>query len=253
MSRGSHDSSLVEKLAATEYAIYSSPGHTRRTPFGTFVSIPGFPTRWDANQMFGVHCEKDQTNALLSHLQMFYEGTGAGFRKLAFHDARTAEHLPYSLLSLGWDCQRHLMMILGARSAAVPDPKVVIRTVPFDGPELTRVYDDLEELRYRQAQDIRLGGEALIAELDGAPAGATGWFVAGGVARFRLIHTVAGFRRRGVATALIREVIRRTASPGIRPLCIHCPENGPIDLYRNLGFQTRGVLWYCVRQDGCGN
>jgi GNAT superfamily N-acetyltransferase len=141
------------------------------------------------------------------------------------------------------------MMTLDTLSEAAPDPGVSIRTVPFVAAELTRVYDDLEELRYRQSQDIRLGGEALIAEIGGVPAGATGWFVAGGVARFRLIHSIAGHRRRGVATALIREVIRRTASRGIRPLCIHCPEKGPIGLYRGLGFQTQGVLWYCVRQD----
>jgi GNAT superfamily N-acetyltransferase len=143
-----------------------------------------------------------------------------------------------------------MMMTRGTLPEAGPHlPGVSIRTVPFDAAELTRVYDDPEELRYRHAQDIRLGGEVLLAEMDGAPAGATGWFLAGGIARFRLIHTVAGYRRRGVAAALIREVIQRTASRGIRRLCIHCPEKGPIGLYRGLGFQTQGVLWYCVRLD----
>jgi GNAT superfamily N-acetyltransferase len=249
MSRGSPDSPLAEKLAATEYAIYSSPGHMHRSRFGIFVSLPDFPTRWDANQMFQVRCEKDQIDALLPELETLYKGTVAGFRKLAFHHAPTAEHLPDALLSLGWNCQRHMMMTLGTLPEAAPDPRVSVHGVAFDAAELARIYDDLDELRYRQAQDIRLGGEALIAEMDGEPVGATGWFVVDGIARFRLIHTIPGSRRRGVATALIREVVRRTRSRGIRQICIHCPEKGPIGLYRGLGFQTQGLLWYCVRQD----
>jgi GNAT superfamily N-acetyltransferase len=249
MSHSNPDSLLVDKLAATEYAVYSSPGHMLRTRFGIFVSMADFPTRWDANQMFQVHCEKNQTGALLSDLETLYKGTDAGFRKLAFHEATTAKHLPDALLSLGWDCQRHLMMTLGASPEAAPDPNVSIRSVAFDAVELARIYDDLEELRYRQAQDIRLGGEALIAEMDGEPVGATGWFLVDGIARFRLLHTIPSCRRRGVATALIREVVRRTRSQGIYPLCIHCPEKGPAGLYRTLGFQTQGLLWYCVRED----
>ena len=249
MQRAWSDALLAEKLAATEYAIYNSPGHTHRSRFGLFVSIPGFPTRWDANQLFQVCCEARQTDALLLELERLYKATGAAFRKLAFHDAATANHLPDSLLSRGWDCQRHMMMTCDTLPEAAPAPGVSIRTVPYDASELTRVYDDPEELRYRQAQDVRLGGEVLIAEIGGAPVGATGWFVVDGFARFRLIHTVAAYRRRGVATELIREISRRTACRGIRQLCIHCPESGPLGLYRGLGFQTRGVLWYCVRRN----
>jgi GNAT superfamily N-acetyltransferase len=241
--------SLIEKLAATEYAIYSSPGHMHRSRFGIFVLIPGFPTRWDANQMFQVRCEKNQTDALLSELETLYQGTGADFRKLAFHHAPTARHLPDTLLSSGWDCQRHWMMTLGRIPEAGPDTRLSIRGVAYDAAELAHIYDDLEELRYRQAQDRRLGGETLIAEIGGEPVGATGWFVVDGIARFRLIHTVPRFRRRGVATALIREVVARTRTQAIRRLCIHCPEKGPLSLYQGLGFQSRGLLWYCVRQD----
>ena len=240
--------SLADKLAATEYAIYSSPAHLHPGRFGIFVSIPDFPTRWDANQMFDLRCKKDQIPDLLSDLETLYKPTGAGFRKLAFHHTATARHLPDTLLFLGWDCRRHWMMTLDAFPEIPPNPSVAIRTVPFHAAELALIYDDPEELRYRQAQDDRLAGEALIAEIAGEPAGATGWFLVDGIARFRLIHTVPSHRRRGVAAALIREVVRRTSDRGIRRLCLHCPEQGPLRLYQSLGFQIRGLLWYCVRE-----
>jgi len=239
---------MIERLAATEYAIYSSPGHMHRSRFGVFVHIPDFPTRWDANQIFNVRCEKGHTDSFLSELEALYEGTGVSFRKLAFHHTPTAEHLIPTLVASGWDCQRAWMMILSDAPEIPANPQLSIRSVSFHSRELGRIYDDAEELRYRQAQDDRLGGETLIAEAGGVPVGTTGWFVVGGIARFRPVHTIPSYRRRGVATALIRHIIEQTKSHGIQQLCIQCSEHGPVSLYHGLGFKTQGEMWCCVRR-----
>jgi GNAT superfamily N-acetyltransferase len=210
------------------------------------VSIPDFPTRWDANQLFDVQCPSGEAEALLADLEQLYGRRPAAFRKLAFHCTETASHLLPVLLGSGWRCRRHWMMTLNAFPEVEAARELKIREVPFHDPGLDRVYDDPEELRYRRSQDRRLGGGALIAEIGGVPAGATGWFVVDGIVRFRLLHTVEGYRRRGVATALIQAVVERTRSDGIGELCIHCPEDGPARLYRNLGFEAKGELWYCV-------
>lgn len=237
---------LAARLANTEYAIYRSPEETRRTPFGSFVQISDFPTRWDANQMFDVRCKEEQSRTFLTFLDSLYETSGIRFRKLALHHPATAAHLIPTLREAGWDCRRHLMMTLGDFHDSPPDPRFTIRRVDSHSAELNQIYEDNEELRYRRSQDARLGGEILIAEASGVPVGATGWFVVNGIARFRLIETVLQYRRCGVATALVRYVAQRTRSEGIRTLCLHCPEMGPQSLYASLDFKARADLWYCV-------
>lgn len=234
------------KLANTEYAIYRSPEDTRRTPFGFFVQIPDFPTRWDANQVFDVRCKEDQSRDFLAFLDSLYKTSGIRFRKLALHHPATAAHLIPTLREAGWDCQRHLMMTLDDSPDSPLDTRFSIRRVDLHSAELNEIYEDNEELRYRRSQDARLGGEILIAEAAGVPVGATGWFVVDGIARFRLIETVPQYRRYGVATALIRYIAQRTRNEGVRTLCLHCPEMGPQDLYKRLGFKAHGELWYCV-------
>src|SRR6185437_4478039 len=234
------------RLANTEYAIYHSPQETRRTPFGFFVQIPDFPTRWDANQMFDVRCKEHQSQGFLEFLDSQYKPSGIRFRKLALHHPSTAAHLIPTLREAGWDCRRHLMMTLDDLHDSPADTRFSIRRVDSHSAELNQIYEDNEELRYRRSQDARLGGEVLIAETAGVPVGATGWFAVDGIARFRLIETLPQYRRCGVATALVRYVAQRTRSEGIRTLCLHCPETGPQSLYAKLGFKTQGELWYCV-------
>jgi GNAT superfamily N-acetyltransferase len=127
----------------------------------------------------------------------------------------------------------------------------MVRAVPFDDPDDHRAaiakanHGHLRALGYRQAQDPRLGGEALIGYVDDRPVGTTGWFIVDGVARFRPVSTIASYRRRGVATTLIRYVQDHPAVAAADGLVIYCSDDGPVPLYEQLGFVRYYEQWSC--------
>ena len=86
-----------------------------------------------------------------------------------------------------------------------------------------------------------------MAYLDGAPVGTTGWFAVGGIARFRQVATREPFRRRGVATTMLRHV---QDHPGVRSqdaLMIYCEAPATIAFYERLGFRKAGIMWEVSR------
>jgi len=93
----------------------------------------------------------------------------------------------------------------------------------------------------------------VIAELDGSPAGAT-WarlltaerpgygYVADDVPELTL-GVAAGFRRRGVARAVLTELITQARAASYRQLSLSVdPDNPARKLYESLGFHKVGVV-----------
>jgi hypothetical protein len=243
-----------DRLAATEYAVFHDPERTTRTPFGWFTHNPDFPFRHDANQLFDVRCRPEDVDALLAELDRCYAGTGRPFRKLCFHDPETARHLVPTLERRGWSVRRTWMMVHRHPPRRAPNPAVEVRVVPFhdpDGPRAAVALADggtAEAMRYRQHSDPRLGGELLVGFLDGQPAGRTGWFVVGGIARHRPVRTRALYRNRGVATTLLLHIQRHPAVRAADALTIFVNEDGPIPLYEQLGFVKSAPIWSALRR-----
>lgn len=244
----SHD---VDRLAATEYAVHANPDCVQQTRFGRFVHDERFPTRHDAHQLFDVRCGPRDVDALLAEVDAMYAATGVRFRKLTFHDASTVGVLVPELRARGWSCRRENLLPFARAPVRQASEDVEVRAVPFDDPDGHRATvalgtaGHLRALRYRQTQDPRLGGEALIGFVDGRAAGTTGWFVADGIARFRPVSTIPKHRRRGVATSLIRYVQQHPDVRGADGLVIFCGDDGPIPLYEQLGFVRRFEQWTC--------
>ena len=82
-------------------------------------------------------------------------------------------------------------------------------------------------------------GLFLLAELDGEPAGCGGWRSLGdGRAEIKRMFTVAAFRHRGVARAVLAELERTAAAAGIGELVLETGAVQPeaIALYLSAGY-----------------
>jgi RimJ/RimL family protein N-acetyltransferase len=104
---------------------------------------------------------------------------------------------------------------------------------------------DVERRRRRLLEDVE-GGHAivLVAEAAGEPVGQLGLHLAPyGVADLGML-VVAGWRGRGVGTALLAEAVRRAREAGAHKLALQVwPHNtAAIALYERFGFQREGYL-----------
>ena len=85
-------------------------------------------------------------------------------------------------------------------------------------------------------------GRFLLARVAGEPASVVGFYEG----EDRFIHHLATrvpFRRRGIASRLLSEVLAHARERGCRSTIINAAENGrPVGLYRSLGF-TDEVYW----------
>ena len=104
---------------------------------------------------------------------------------------------------------------------------------------------DLERRRQRMVEDIE-GAHAiiLVAEADGEPVGQLGLELARyGVADLGML-VAAGWRGRGVGTALMAEAVERARAAGAHKIALQVwPHNAAaIALYERFGFQREGYL-----------
>jgi RimJ/RimL family protein N-acetyltransferase len=104
---------------------------------------------------------------------------------------------------------------------------------------------DVERRRRRFLEDVE-GDDAvvLVAEADGKPVGQLGLQLARyGVADLGML-VAAGWRGRGVGTALLAEAVRRARQAGAHKIALQVwPHNAAaIALYERFGFQREGYL-----------
>jgi len=104
---------------------------------------------------------------------------------------------------------------------------------------------DAEELRRRLTlRRAEMGGQGrfLLARVAGEPASVVAFYEG----EDRFVHHLATrvpFRRRGIASRLLKEVLAGALERGCRSTIINAAENGrPVGLYRSLGF-TDEVYW----------
>lgn len=243
--------SLLDRMAETEYFLFRDPEYTAKSEFGTFISHPGFSSRYDCNQLFECSCTPGREKDFWGELGRLYEGRGLAFRKISGHDPVSFSVLEPFLSKAGWIFSKVRIMLWEAESEIPENPAVTVKAVDPFSPDLKMLYTEKSQSKdgggldqgfaYHRSQTGRTKVEWLVAYLDGSPAGNTGWFVTGGMAGFTWVGTRREFRRRGVATSLIRHVQRSPrAAPGA--LTILANEQGA-SLYRKLGFKDKGMLW----------
>jgi GNAT superfamily N-acetyltransferase len=89
-------------------------------------------------------------------------------------------------------------------------------------------------------------------EIDGGRAGFAALVIRGGTGYVDNVVTFREFRRRGVATAMLRRIVREAASAGCERLYLLAADPGPIRLYERLGFRDVGpvVGWVKALEEG---
>jgi ribosomal protein S18 acetylase RimI-like enzyme len=97
-------------------------------------------------------------------------------------------------------------------------------------------------LRWNQEVLAPTGRRYFVARRDGEVTGTGSIHLAGGVAYVDDIVTFQGHRRQGVATAVVRRLVREAAAAGADATFLLADEPNPIRLYRSLGFAETGRI-----------
>lgn len=93
------------------------------------------------------------------------------------------------------------------------------------------------------------GAGVQLRELLPRPAGTTGRLVQGPQGLIVNVYTERAWRRRGVAAALMRELLRWCRSHGIESLVLHASDEGR-PLYEKIGFKDTNEMRYEGTGDG---
>ena len=236
----------LSRLAETEYVGLADPAISRETEFGSFALRPDFPNRRDANQLCRVRCKPGDAARLLVAVEDLYAGTGLAFRKVSGHDPDTWDVLAPALEAAGWRVFRTAMKVHRAASSRPRSRDLEIRAVDARSPDLEALYTTDGQLdggfAFARGESARLGGEHLVGYADGKPACCSGWYVVGGIARFRHVYTAPWARGRGYAGTLIQHVQAHSTVRAQDALVIFVGEDGPAPLYDALGFRTAGTF-----------
>jgi ribosomal protein S18 acetylase RimI-like enzyme len=129
--------------------------------------------------------------------------------------------------------------------------RATVRRLPAE--DVPRFIEDADSEAEPDAEDLRrrttlrraeMGGQGrfLLARVAGEPASVVAFYEG----KDRFVHHLATrvpFRRRGIASPLLKEVLAGARERGCRSTIISAAESGhPVGLYRSLGF-TDEVYW----------
>ena len=236
------------RLAETTYALYAGPEHITTTPFGRLAADPRCPTEW---RFFDAHCGPDQVDALLQTVDACYPPEQK-VRAIVGHDPATCTYLHPHLTRLGYQFFEQQLLVHEHPPELTANPAVTIQAVDaatdqaYYNVGLKQASPLVHE--HRRIQDIRLGGEGLIAWLDGEPVGYGGWFIHGGLVRYRRLGTLPHARKKHVCTTIVRYVQNHPTVRAQQALIIGGSggATGTTGIYQRCGFVQRGSLWMFV-------
>ncbi|MEM7129550.1 MAG: GNAT family N-acetyltransferase [Chloroflexota bacterium] len=244
------------RLAETEYIYFVNPDYTIETKFGLFQNHPEHRHRFDAHQLAKCHCLPGQADELLMMLTRMYESTLLNYRYIMGHDLDTFDYLAPILQAQGWQTGLIWMFTFDEEPQREANSRIEIHT--FDALnrkeiDLPNVYQYVkgrhkEDLRFYCSNDYRVGGEWVIAYLDGKPVSSTGWYIHDGLARFRPVATIPSAEGKGAATTLIRHIQSHPIVQAQERLVLLCREDGPTSFYEQLGFVKQAPMWEALLQ-----
>jgi N-acetylglutamate synthase-like GNAT family acetyltransferase len=218
--------------------------------FGTAVLTPELPLRYDSNYLV-VESLPDGVSAaeLADEAERVQGSAGLGHRLLFFRDAALGKRLAPDFAGLGWEEQRHVVMVHRRRSERRTDITIVrevaesdlrpareavIRTYPWGTPEVAEQLLDAKRLIAVEARFFAVvvgGSVATYADL----------YLEGDVAQIEDVATVPERRGRGYASAIVLRVAAEARAAGAELVFLVADAGDwPKELYRRLGFDEVG-------------
>jgi N-acetylglutamate synthase-like GNAT family acetyltransferase len=106
--------------------------------------------------------------------------------------------------------------------------------------EVTQEHVVEQLLRWNREVLAPSGRRYFVVRVEGEVAGTGAFHLAGGVAYVDDIVTFSEYRRRGVASAIVRRLIREAGEVDTESTFLLADQLGPMRLYRSLGFEETG-------------
>jgi GNAT superfamily N-acetyltransferase len=246
-------SDLARRALAVNDAFFVLGNESFEAEGGTFIRNRDVPIIWDANHVTAITAS---TAAEIGRLLERADREFEGLRHRRFNvDARTPPEFEARMALEGYERRELLLLLLEGEVAGSPKPFEVREVTDeaawrqygalndLDASEYAERLPDyspevasyLLELRKRRAPPVR----HWMPIEDGAPRGyLSSWTGLDGVGFLEDLFTQIEYRRRGLATALIRHCVAEVRREGAGPVVIGAdPADTPKRMYAALGFR----------------
>jgi ribosomal protein S18 acetylase RimI-like enzyme len=238
---------------AFDFMIRADMAGSRVEPFrfGTAISTPELPLRHDSNYLL-VEALSDGISAaeLVEEAERVQGAAGLEHRLLFFRDAALGERFAPELVSLGWRCDRHILMAQSRQPERAHDTRFVsevtetalrearerqIRSYPWGTPEVAR---QLLDAKRRIPVETRF----FAVTAHGSVASYGDLYIDGEIAQVEDVATVPEHRGRGYASAVVLRAVEEARAAGAELVFLVADaEDWPKKLYRRLGFDEIGA------------
>lgn len=234
---------------------------TERFRFGTASFNPELPLRHDSNCLDVEDLPEDVSAAeLAAEADRVMSAAGLGHRKLEVRDEATARRLDPGFRELGWEVNRHVLMLLRRPPEKAADTGVVTEVDEAAlRPARTRML-----ARESWGRDPEVARQLLDAKLfigriletrffavlvNGKPVSYADLYLGDSTAQIEDVATLEKHRGHGYASAVVLRAADGAREAGCDFIfLIADDEDWPKELYRRLGFDELGLLYEFVRR-----
>jgi GNAT superfamily N-acetyltransferase len=249
---------VPELARALDFLLLADKAGTRVVPFryGKAVFDERLPRRWDSNYLLVEQLpEEVGAGELADAAERIQGAAGLAHRKLEVRDEQAGARLDPEFRRLGWTVHRHVLMAQRRRAGRSPDLSAVreveerdlraaraqqIASLPWgDDPNVVTQLLDAKTFM-AQAVETRF----FAVEHDGRPVSWTDLYLADGVAQVEDVGTLAAYRGRGFASAVVLKAVAEARRAGTELVfLIADDEDWPKELYHRLGFDELGRVY----------
>jgi len=238
----------LARILAHEVAYWSCVATIMPRSHWVLVHNPAFPARIDANHAGFFRAPSGTGSALAHEIIAFSEANGV--TPAAYVDVLATPHdLIPALLAAGFQewtaAASDLLLYVGPDAERPESHPVGPVTTSRERAAWAAIHDEDDQASHQQV--VRLHAReiadprvtAYLAYWDGHPTARGHLFSADGLGRVEAIHTVAAYRGRGLAAAIVRRAVQDSLARGNALTYIYAePDSAPQRLYTRLGFRV---------------
>jgi ribosomal protein S18 acetylase RimI-like enzyme len=251
-----NDQTPLARLLAHEAAYWTCVAAAEPRPGWVLFHNAALVGRIDPNHAGGFRAPEGAGTAIAQEVVAFYEALGAP--PAAYVDAlATPRDLVPSLLAAGFrewaGAANDLMLYVGPDAERLSAHAVTVVRTDRERAAWAAVVEEeadaetrrvLHRLHAMELADSR--ATAYLARVDGRPASRCLLFSSDGLGRVEEVRTLAAYRGRGLAVAVVRRAVAESLAQGNGLTYVYAEPDGAAQrLYDRLGFRT--VARYAIR------